>query len=480
METSAANGPTSQRAFACAVLAACLVAKLGVLLLDDRVRVFMGDSATYLWSAVALQIPSDRSFTYPLLIRFTAGASGSIMTLLWVQSLCGVATSLMVYGILRHAFAVLPRSAAVAALLVALDPSQLFYERMVMTESVSTCVLVASLCAAFAYLRCRQARYLGLCIGLGLVLASLRVGLVPFALALGPAAVLLAYRNGSIRACTRPFLLAVIATWACHSAYQHAYGALTHSHPGYIHDGGFFRLGLVAPLVTRASFEGTGLDPSVLDEVKIPLDDPHLREAQIWQAGGLIDVLKQRGGPRAYRIATRLASNAIKSDPIGVVRLGLQTLCEYFNTNYYRVRLMSDLADDRRTDENTIDLLKTHFNYDATDVAQTPSPVFNYFAGTSGWLVGCLFSLVPLSMLVIATCRRRRAKEGVLLGLLGIGLVIGQILCSHIISFRYLHPFPVVEIMCIAVVVNAIVVARHRKLEVARARAALHAGMQTS
>ena len=480
METPAANAPTSERAFACAVFAACLVAKLGVLLLDDRVRVFMGDSASYLWSAVALHIPPDRSFTYPLLIRFTAGASASIMTLLWVQSLCGVATSLMVYGILRYAFAILPWSAAVAALLVALDPSQLFYERMVMTESVSTCVLVASLCAAFAYLRLRQARYLGLCIGLGLLLASLRVGLVPFALALGPVAVLLAYRNDSIRACSRPLLLAVIATWACHSAYQHVYGALTHSHPGYIRDGGLFRLGLVAPLVTPASFDGTGLNPSLLDEVKIPLDDPHLREAQIWQAGGLIDVLKQRAGPRAYRIATRLASNAIKNDPIGVVRLGLQTLCEYFNKNYYRVRLMSDLASDRRTDEITIDLLKTHFNYDVTDVAQTPSPVFNYFAETSGWLVGCFFSLAPLSMLVIATCRRRHAKEGVLLGLLGIGLVVGQILCSHIISFRYLHPFPVAEIMCIAVVVNAIVVARHRKSEVSRAHSALHAGVQTS
>lgn len=480
METSAASAPISERAFACAVLAICIVAKLGVLLLDDRVRLFMGDSATYLWSAVWLHIPPDRSFTYPLLIRVTAEASSSITTLLWVQSLCGVATSMMVFGILRRAFAVLPWTAAAAALLIALDPSQLFYERMVMTESVSTCVLMASLCAAFAYLRYRRARYLCLCIGLGLLLASLRVGLVPFALALAPVTVLLTYRNDSFRACVRPFLIAVITTWACHSAYRHGYGALTHSHPDYIHDGGFFRLGLVAPLVTPASFQGTGLNSSVLDEVRIPLDDPHLREAQIWQAGGLIDVLKQRGGPRAYRIAARLASNAIKNDPLGVVRLGLQTLGEYFNENYYRMRLKSDLGSDRRTDEATIDLLKTHFDYDATDVAQTPSPVLDYFAATSEWLVGCLFSLAPLSMLVIATCRRRHAKEGVLLGLLGIGLVVGQILCSHIISFRYLHPFPVVEIMCIAIVVNAIVVARHRKRELTRTYWTLRADVQMS
>jgi hypothetical protein len=460
-------------------VAACLIAKVSVLLFDDRVRLFLGDSATYLWSAVALNVPPDRSFTYPLLIRLTAGASGSIVTLLWVQSLCGVATSVMVCGLLRRSFLVRPCIAAAAAVLVALDPAQLFYERMVMTESVSTCVLVASLCAAFAFVRCRRVRYLVLCILLGVILASLRVGLVPFALALGPAAVLLASHT-SIRTCARTLLLAIIATWACHSAYQHMYGRVMHSHPGYIRDGGFFRLGLVAPLVTSASFDGTGLDAALLDDVKIPLDDPHLREAQIWQPGGLIDVLKRRGGPRAYRIAARLASNAIANDPVGVVRLGLQTLREYFNADYYHARLVNDLGGDRLPDANTRELLKTHFDYDVTGVAQTPSPVYRYFENASAWLVCCLFSLMPLSMLVIAACRRRCSREGLLLGLVGIGLVIGQVLCSHIISFRYLHPFPVIEIMCLGIVVNAAIAARHVQRQSTRAQLTLRASLQPS
>ncbi len=460
-------------------MAACLVAKLCILLLDDSVRVFMGDSATYLWSAVAMQAPLDRSFTYPLLIRLTAGASSSIVTLLWVQTLCGVATSLMVYWLLCQSFSVRSWIAATAALLVALDPAQLFYERMVMTESVSTCVLVASLCTAFAYMRSRKTRYLVLCILLGVILASLRVGLVPFALALGPAAVLLANRD-SMRACVWPLLLAIIATWMCHSAYQHAYGRLTHSHPGYIRDGGFFRLGVVAPLVTPASFDGTGLDASLLDDVKIPLGDPHLREAQIWQPGGLIDVLRRHGGPRAYRIAARLASNALANDPIGVVRLGLQTLREYFYADYYRARLKSDLGNDRAPDELTRELLRTHFNYDIPGVAQPPSPVYRYFENASTWLVCCLFSLMPLSMLVVAASRRRCAREGILLGLVGTGLVVGQILCSHIISFRYLHPFPVIEIVCLGIVVNTIVAARYGQRQSTHAQPVLRVCRQTS
>ena len=44
-------------------MAACLIAKVSVLLFDDRVRLFLGDSATYLWSAVALNVPPDSSVT---------------------------------------------------------------------------------------------------------------------------------------------------------------------------------------------------------------------------------------------------------------------------------------------------------------------------------------------------------------------------------------------------------------------------------
>ena len=53
---------------------------------------------------------------------------------------------------------------------------------------------------------------------------------------------------------------------------------------------------------------------------------------------------------------------------------------------------MSDLASDRQPDKTTIDLLKTHFDYDATDVAQTPSPVFNYFGGCERMAPSFVFS----------------------------------------------------------------------------------------
>ncbi len=146
----ACSGESRFRLF---VVARSLTVKVVMILIDDRVRLFMGDSATYLWSAVSLHVPSDRSYTYPLFIRAVASPFVSITPLLWAQTLCGVATAAMVAWLLRDVFEVRRGVALCAALLVSLDPMQLFYERMVMTESLSTCVLMASLCVAVAYVR---------------------------------------------------------------------------------------------------------------------------------------------------------------------------------------------------------------------------------------------------------------------------------------------------------------------------------------
>jgi hypothetical protein len=133
---------------------------------------------------------------------------------------------------------------------------------------------------------------------------------------------------------------------------------------------------------------------------------------------------------------------------------------DYFDDDAYRMRLISDLGSDQHPDPKTVDLLRTRFDFDASAIATTSSPVYRYFAAGSVWLVFCLFSLAPFSMMTIVVCRRCPTKEGLLLGTLGLGLVVGEILCSHIISFRYLHPFPVIEILCLSVILNALTAPR--------------------
>jgi hypothetical protein len=442
-----------ERRFRATLLLACLTLKALMIAVDAHVRLFMGDSATYLWAAVRAGAPADRSFTYPLFIRLVSLSIGSIDALLWAQSLCGIATAAMAAWLLREVYAVRRPLVLAAALLVAIDPLQLFYERMVMTESLSTCVLLGCLCTAVAYVKSGRPAWIVYCVALGVALASLRVGLVPLAIALG--VVVAGFRIGRATRgeICRHVALALALTVAAHVGYQHVYGALTRGPPAYIRDGGLFRLGLVAPLVRAEDFAGTNVDSRMLEEISIPLGDETLREAQIWSPGGFIDVLKRHAGSRAFKVASKIAGRAMRRDPLGVVALGVATTRDYFNAFLRQGRLSSDLGSGQLPDARTLALLRENFNYDADGFARTPTPVYRWFGTTWFWPMWCLFTLAPLS---IAAAAMRRNRAAILLALVSAGLVVGQVLCSHIVSFRYLHPFTVLETMTVAVIADAL------------------------
>ena len=120
------------------VLAAAIVLKLLCWQIDPTMRTFVGDSATYLWAALSNQPPPDRSFTYPLIIRATALAQGNLALLGCLQSAIGALLCTLVYRCLRRDISASRSVATVLALLLAIEPGQLFYERMVMTETFGT------------------------------------------------------------------------------------------------------------------------------------------------------------------------------------------------------------------------------------------------------------------------------------------------------------------------------------------------------
>jgi hypothetical protein len=290
---------------------------------------------------------------------------------------------------------------------------------------------------------------------LGIVSTSLRVALAPLAFGLSIVAVLLRSNVAPRGNIARHLTTALLLTFGTHGAYRHLYGFALHQSPAYIRDGGLFRLGLVAPLVRAEDFEGTHIDPHLLDEVSIPLSDETTREAQIWSPGGLIDVLKRHAGDRAYTVASTIAAHAMWRDPLGVVRLGLATTMDYFDPRLREVRLYSDLGYGQLPDPTTLTLLRDHFRYDASGVARSPSPVYRYFEATPWWPTACLFALAPLSLVAVFGFSRRK-RAALLLALVACGLVVGQVLCSHIVSFRYLHPFTVLVTLNAAVVVNGL------------------------
>jgi hypothetical protein len=434
----------------------CLKALL--LVLDPTMRLFMGDSATYFVSAVEHSTPPDRSFTYPMLIRLTAVVTGSITTLLLMQSLFGALTAAIVAGLLRFGWGVRPSIALLAAVVVTLDPSQLFYERMIMTESASSLALWATVAMAVLHFRSGSFVALAACIVCGVGLSSLRVGLVPVAFGLPVLASILrmpAAKNQLMR-WIGALVLAMLATAACHQLYKGWYAERYGGDPAYIHDAGLFRLGLVAPLVKPAYFEGTGVDPAFLDKVRVALKDPLNREAQIWNPGGLIPLLREQAGDRANTVAATVAARAMSDQPVAMLRMGLLTQGGFFDHNVSEARLLSDMGEQEAPDARTLAMMRSVLHYDAAGINHMRSFVLGYYAATSPWLVLCLLLLAPLSLVVAWRSRHRHGRLSLFLAIIGLGFVIGQVLCSHIISFRYLHPLSTLTIFSLAILLDSL------------------------
>lgn len=427
--------------------------KLVLGLADPHLRVFLGDSESYLHTAMTGWIPPDRSFLYGKFVAITAVWPGTLYGLFVAQSLCGVLTALLIARIACWDLGADRRLAAALACALALDPAQLFYERMVMAESLGTLNLIAMIACGFAYLRRQWWPWLLGVALFGVATVALRMSLLPVVLgfALLPALAPLADRRrrvGLLRIAAHA-VIALAAVAVAHKSYQTWYGHLSQGPAGYLQSSGTFRLGLVAPLVQAHHLERVGLPPALLQQVGPDLRAPRAREAQLWSEDGLIAVLRRAAGPDTERLARKIAARAMRDDIPGFLHLALVTTADYFVRGETAARLYDDLGT-RAMQPEMQERVRTQLGYDFAGVHEQRHAVARYFEAASAWLIVCLFALAPLALIALLRQWRQRRDAVVLLCLTALGMVAGQLLFSHIISFRYLHPFPSLLLLCLA------------------------------
>ena len=436
------------------VLGAVLLVKLLLLALDRNLRFFMGDSASYLHAALSDWVPPDRSFTYPELVRLALWAQ-SAHSLVLLQTLLGAASCLMLFQLLRRGVALPFAWAAGGALLLAIEPSQLFYERMMMAKAAGGFLLIACMLATVAYVRSAQLRWLPLLVLCGLGAVSMRMSLLPVVLGLSACAPLLCALHNHARLDRGRPLLAVLRTGLhlaavmlltalSHSAYKQTYGDLTGADPDYIGAQGQMRLGLVAPLVRPEHLARAGVDPALLDELGPPLHDPRAREAQIWLPDGLFGRLQARMPVEdAQRVARKISVRALQSDPLGLFRLGASTFADYFDDEIALARMSSDLGD-APPNADMLAVIEERLRYRADGLFAQPGLVAGLFEHSRWWLTLQLFLLAPLALWALWRAWSEPQRRAALLvaGTLALGLVASQLLFAHIVSFRYLHPMP--------------------------------------
>ena len=264
-----------------AVCLALVAIKILFLYLDPTVRIYLGDSAAYLYGAMDDgRLPDDRSFTYSFLIRLLVTPFDGLSALLPWQSLAGVDVALLLFVALRRYLGVSGGVAAGAACLLAIEPAQLFYERMVLAETAGVLSFVAFYAAAAAYVASGRARWLPLVAILGLLAASFRLNYLPVVLVISLTLPLIRSVDTwpmAWRTLLSHMAIALCAVTVLHVGYRTWVALVFSSPPGYIARAGFMQLGLVTPLVRPDHFERVGLPRNFADELDYPLSDPDAR-----------------------------------------------------------------------------------------------------------------------------------------------------------------------------------------------------------
>src|SRR5262245_36729229 len=149
--------------------------KLLLLWLDPMPKLFMGDSGSYIWTALTGWIPGDRSYFYGYLVRWLAVWPHSFTPLLVVQALAGAATAIVFALICSRFFKMSNALSFLFGAFCALDPCQLVWERYVMTEAFSLLVYALVLYWSLAYLRDRRLWQLAIVQALSVLLIGFRM-----------------------------------------------------------------------------------------------------------------------------------------------------------------------------------------------------------------------------------------------------------------------------------------------------------------
>ena len=436
--------------------------KLLLLLLDPTPRFFLWDSVTYLQGALGGELPRDRSFLYSFLIHAFAVPTHSLHALVIVQTIAGAVAALLVYAILRTCLDRSHRIALLGALLVAVAPSQLFYEHMLMAEAFGGMLWLAWLALVLAYLKDGRTFWIAAIVLCGIATIAFRLNGTAVILLTGVLLPLLRAwwapsdepRSMGWRRIGAPLTLALACTAVLHVGYRHIVANVAHTPPGYIGTEGLFMMGYVAPAIRAEDFRNTGCADDELRKVTYDPVDPHNRERELWSEGGLWSVM-QHACPQAEKAATTVAHRAFARILPYVLPMALSTQAQYFDEQESIWRMQADMGLKGQLPLELINPVRDNFFLDAAKLTYTPTLTSFLFEHSRWWLTLCFF-LSPLLAIALYVRVARRADAGAkMLAVILLGLFVSQFLLSPIISFRYLHPFPPLFVLCALALVRS-------------------------
>jgi hypothetical protein len=252
-----------------------LLLKLALFAIDPTPKLFMGDSWSYITTALSDWIPEARSYFYGYVIGWTSVWAQSLTPLLILQLLISAAVAVGVALICRFFFGLSARWSFVMGFLCALDPLQLLYERSVMTEAISLGLYAFVLYESFLYVRNGRFRDLVLVQVVSVLLIGFRMSyllLVQLDTVLLP---VIAFSPAVWRSFRQPFeraafvhafgrlgihlLISGLLMFVLHDGYKRTTGWISHRPPAYLHAAGIIQLAILSPVLEPADSPDPGL-----------------------------------------------------------------------------------------------------------------------------------------------------------------------------------------------------------------------------
>jgi hypothetical protein len=439
--------------------------KLLLFAIDPLPKLIMGDSGSYLWTALTGWIPDDRSYFYGYVIRWTSFWTESLTGLLAFQICLSTVTCILFAAICRFIFELPARWAWLFGFLCAVDPLQLLYERYVMTEAISLCLFAFVVYHSLLYLRDRRLRDLVIVQAVSVILIGFRMS---FLLQVQISTVVLpliafapdvlqrfrrkptegAARRSVARVCGGHFFVSVMLMFLLHGGYKRANGWVSEREPAYLYGTGLILLAGCSSVVQPED----AADPRLADLIRrgdeFGLKNPDLRNSQRFAPNYLIDRwTKIEPDPsKADGRAKRTALRTLRHHPLGVLGITWHTYASYWNVEAMKQYAEKDFSFGNPPTEKITAPLASNFHLSYNTRATTKSAVQWYYV--AAWPYYFLILLSPLLSGLVLVFRFGRPYAILLFVHISIMMATSMTFGSD--SIRYLQPISFVTLLALA------------------------------
>jgi hypothetical protein len=441
---------------------------------DPLPKLFMGDSASYLWTALTGWVPPDRSFLYGYVIRWSSLWTKSLTPLLILQVFLGAATSILVALICHWIFDLTPRLSYLFGLLCSLDPLQVVWQRYVMTETISLFLYVLMLLFSFLYLKERRLWQLAIVQTVSVLLISFRMSYLLVVQMSALFLPLIAFFP-DIRAIFRErsstwskmlltksaglhLALSILSMLVLHQGYRQINGRLARREPAYLHAGGLILLATLGPVLKPTDAPDPRLAKLISEGDQFQLNDIWSRDSQLFGPERLVARWKkiERKAAISNRVAKQTALRALLRRPMSVMTLGAKTFLRYWDFNRLHENAKSDLGKAGNNWPNTkIWDVASHFHLSPPQPgdAEAYTLLQRYFLNSQPY-----YYVVLLSPLLCCGLIFLVSNGYISLLFLHSWILFGNItILSKAVSVRYLQPMSLLTILMFAALVKDLI-----------------------